>query len=274
MRSQVFIRVIIFLSLFFIFSIMELFIPDRSEVHTRRQRWPGNLMLFVTGIFFTRFFSSVLPVAVASFMQQKGWGLTAISFIPSIWKIVITILALDLWVYFQHVLSHIVPGIRDIHRVHHTDTVIDVTNALRFHPVEIIFSVFFKSLLIFALGLDPLGVFIFEVLLNGSAMFHHSNIKLSPRLDKIIRIVIVTPAYHRVHHSRKKIESNSNYGFFLTIWDRIFLTYTKTYNEEKLRIGVPGYNQSKIHRIDCLLIDPFYSRYSTDPSSDTTSLSK
>jgi sterol desaturase/sphingolipid hydroxylase (fatty acid hydroxylase superfamily) len=145
--------------------------------------------------------------------------------------------------------------------MHHTDTHLDVTTALRFHPFEIIISILYKSLLISALGLEPLGVLIFEVLLNASAIFNHANIELNAGLDRILRVLIVTPDFHRIHHSRIQNERNSNYGFFMSVWDYLFSTYTKAPSGDKktFLLGITGYNKAIVHRLDKLLIDPFYS---------------
>lgn len=262
MHSQVIIRIVVFAVVFIVLGVMEVVIPDRKAVHSRLQRWPGNLLILLIGNGIGRMMTPLLPFAAALFSLRNDWGLCGIGTVPFWIKIVITVLILDFWVYLQHLLFHKISGLRALHRMHHTDTHLDVTSALRFHPLEILISILYKSALVLALGLEPLGVAVFEILLNSSAMFNHANIRLSPRLDAVIRLLIVTPDFHRIHHSRIKEERNSNYGFFLSFWDRIFSTYIKEPSGDikTFPLGITGYSRAVIHRLDKLLIDPFYSR--------------
>jgi len=262
MDSQVLIRLGVFAGAFIVLSILEVIFPDRKAMHSRLQRWPGNLLILLTGNAAGRVMGPLLPVAAALSAEQHGWGLASLDIIPPWTMIFITVVLLDLWIYLQHILFHKLPFFRDLHRMHHTDTHIDLTTATRFHPVEIVISILFKTALVWTLGLHPAGVVVFEILLNVSAMFNHSNIRLGPRVDRILRLIIVTPDFHRIHHSIMLKETNSNYGFFLTLWDRIFSSYVKEPSGDKrtFPIGVPGYSRPVIHRLDKLLLDPFYSK--------------
>lgn len=251
-------RFSIFIFVFLLMMIFELIIPHRKGKHSRLQRWPGNLIILCLGTISLRLITPLLPYNIAVWNDQGGRMLAGLDWIPFWLKIVITIVFLDLWIYLQHLLMHKVPVLRDLHRMHHTDTHIDFTTALRFHPVEIIFSALYKSLPAVLLGLPATGILIFEIVLNGSAMFNHANIELPASLDRILRKVIVTPDFHRIHHSRKARECNSNYGFFLTWWDYCFSSYTREPEGDRksFTLGLPGYNDAKIHRLDRMLIDP------------------
>jgi sterol desaturase/sphingolipid hydroxylase (fatty acid hydroxylase superfamily) len=254
-------RLTIFASVFIIMMLLELIIPHREGKHSRRKRWPGNILILLSGNFLLRIIPMILPYSVALWAESVGWMLSGVESMPLWIKVILTIFILDLFVYIQHVLLHITPVLKRLHRMHHTDTHIDFTTALRFHPLEILFSVLIKSLIIALLGLPSLGVLIFEITLNASAMFNHGNIEIPDKLDKILRLVIVTPDYHRIHHSRIAKERNSNYGFFLTFWDKLFSTYTKgpQGDRKSFALGLTGYDDVRIHRLDQLLIDPFCS---------------
>ncbi len=261
MSQQHFWRLAVFVSVFIVMMLLEVIIPHRAGKHSRRKRWPGNILTLFSGNLILRFFTPLLPYSVALWAESEGWMLSGVGSVPFWLKILITFLVLDLWIYIQHLLLHLVPGLKDLHRMHHTDTHMDCTTALRFHPLEILFSTFYKTVLIALLGLPSLAVLIFEIILNGSAMFNHGNIEIPYNVDQLLRRVIVTPDYHRIHHSRESVERNSNYGFFLTVWDKLFLTYTKEPKGDRksFALGIPGYDHSRIHRLDQLLIDPFRS---------------
>lgn len=239
-------------------SLLELLIPARKAVHSRLQRWPGNLVILAFGNIIASLLTPVLPYTVSVAVSSSGWGLSAAP-LPQAVQIAITVLVLDAGIYLQHMLFHRLPLLKNLHRMHHTDTHLDVTSALRFHPLEIIISILFKSVIVLLFGLNPAGILVFEILLNGSAMFNHSNIRIGEKAEKILRLFIITPAFHRIHHSRVKAERNSNYGFFLSIWDRIFSTWTENAEggEKALKIGITGYDDPSIHRIDKLILDPF-----------------
>jgi len=251
-------RFLIFILIFFILMVLELLIPHREGRHSRFKRWPGNLIILFLGTLSLRLIAPLLPYNVAVWNDQGGRMLAGMEWIPLWLKVIITIILLDFWIYIQHLLMHRVPILRDLHRMHHTDTHIDFTTALRFHPLEIIFSALYKTIPVVLLGLPAVSILIFEIVLNGSAMFNHANIELPKWLDKILRTFLVTPDFHRIHHSRKSVESNSNYGFFLTWWDYCFSSYTREAqgDRKKFPLGIPGYDETRIHRLDRLIIDP------------------
>lgn len=258
MDNYQFWRLGVFLLVMAIMMILEIVIPHREAVHSRRKRWPGNLLVLFTGNLLLRIIPSLLPYSLALAVAAQGGRLPERFSLHPVIFIALTILFLDLAIYFQHLLFHRIPFLRALHRMHHSDTHVDVTTALRFHPLEIFISTLYKGLLIFFLGLPPLGVLLFEILLNGAAMFNHANIQLPEKGDALLRLFVVTPDFHRIHHSRLSVERNSNYGFFLPFWDRIFSTYRAEALEDKRRfpLGLPGYDDARIHRLDRLLLDP------------------
>lgn len=256
-------RLSVFSSVFIIMMIMELIIPHREGKHKRRKRWPGNILVLVIGNFMLRFISPLLPYTVALWIESEKWMLSGLDFIPLWLKVLLSFIILDIGVYVQHILLHIVPGLKNLHRMHHTDTHMDFTTALRFHPLEILLSTLYKTVIVALLGLPALGVLVFEIILNGSAMFNHGNIEISAKVDNLLRLFIATPDYHRIHHSRIVHERNSNYGFFLTWWDRLFSTYTAEPGGDRkdFPLGITGYDSVDIHRLDHLLIDPVHSLF-------------
>jgi sterol desaturase/sphingolipid hydroxylase (fatty acid hydroxylase superfamily) len=259
MDSQALIRLAVFAGMFAVLTGLEFLIPDRDPVHPRRKRWPGNLMIIAIGNLATRLLGPLLPYAASVWVSGRLWGLSGLMWLPRPAAVIITVVILDAWVYLQHVLFHRVNFLRPFHRMHHSDTHIDFTTGFRMHPVEIILSAAYKSALIVLLGLDPLGVLIFELILNAAAMFSHANIRIPPALDRALQRIIITPDFHRIHHSRELEERNSNYGFFLSVWDRIFSTSTSTeaVDPRALSVGLPGYDNAEVNRIDLLLAEPF-----------------
>ena len=188
-------------------------------------RWISNLGITFLNPLLVRLLLPVLAVSMAAKAQERGWGLLNNFDLPYWLDIVVSIIVLDLFIYLQHVMFHAVPILWRLHMVHHADLDYDVTTGLRFHPIEIILSTGIKLSVVFTFGLQPAAVIIFEVLLNGAAMFNHGNIRLPLKFDRILRYLIVTPDMHRVHHSVIIRETNSNYGFNLPWWDRLFGTY-------------------------------------------------
>lgn len=201
-------------------------------------------------------------VGLAMVAQAHGAGLLRLLDLP-VWLAVLAgLVALDLTIYFQHLLFHAVPGLWRLHRVHHADPDFDVTTALRFHPIEIVLSMFMKAVAIFAFGPPVLAVLIFEVVLNGAAVFNHANVRLPARIEPVLRWLMVTPDMHRIHHSKDMRETNSNYGFDLSVWDRLFGTYRAqpALGHEWMRIGVSGLEDPKSSvRLLGLLAQPFLS---------------
>ncbi len=228
MEHELAIRLGIFAGLFALFAVAEAVLPRRARVAPRRTRWLTNWAITIIDTATLRLLSLVLPllaVGAALDAQAQGWGLMNVLDLPLWLAVVVSVLAFDLAIWAQHLITHKIPLLWRFHRVHHADRDIDVTTAIRFHPVEIAFSMLLKIALVYLLGPPALGIILFEIILNGTAMFNHANIRLPLWLDAILRRVLVTPDMHRVHHSDLRAEHDSNYGFALSIWDRMFGTY-------------------------------------------------
>ncbi len=228
MSYELILRLSVFLGLFALFAALEAWAPRRARVQPRGGRWFTNLSLVVIDTLTLRALSVLLPalaVGAALDAWRNGWGLFNQLTWPLWTEMVLTILILDLAIWAQHLVTHKVPAFWRFHRVHHADRDLDVTSGLRFHPVEIAASMGLKIGLVYLLGPQALAVLLFEVLLNGTALFNHANLRLPPWLDRVVRLVLVTPDMHRVHHSVIREEHDSNFGFALSIWDRIFGTY-------------------------------------------------
>lgn len=219
------IRFGIFLGLFLILAIMEFFSPRRELEHVKAKRWFTNWVIVIIDSFVLRLIFTGAAVGVALWAETNGYGLFNIIEIPPIITVLVSFVVLDFAIWFAHLASHKVPLLWSVHRMHHADVDIDVSTALRFHPIEIVLSMIWKMVIVVLLGAPAVAVLIFEIVLNGAAMFNHSNIKLPLGVDRILRWFIVTPDMHRVHHSIVHQETDSNYGFNLAIWDRVFNTY-------------------------------------------------
>jgi sterol desaturase/sphingolipid hydroxylase (fatty acid hydroxylase superfamily) len=257
--SESTIRLICFAGIFGAVALWELAAPRRGLLFARPRRWFTNLAIVVIDSLALRLLFPILAVGVAQYAQNEGWGLAAIVDLPAWLEIVIALILLDLAIYGQHVASHKVPLLWRVHKMHHADRDFDVTTALRFHPVEICLSMLWKFAVIIALGADPLAVFLFEVLLNGTAMFNHGNIRLPLAADRLVRLIVVTPDMHRVHHSIVPGETDSNYGFNLSIWDRMFKTYTPQpqAGHGAMTIGLPQYQSDGPTQLAWSLVLPF-----------------
>lgn len=228
MQNETTIRLAVFLGLFAIFALIERYAPRRERALPRRGRWITNWSIVIISTLGLRALAIGLPllaVGAALDAEAQGWGLFNVLALPSWLEVLLTILILDLAIWAQHLVTHKVPILWRLHRVHHADRDVDVTTAIRFHPVEIALSMLLKIGLVYLLGAPALGVILFEIILNGTAMFNHSNIKLHVGIEAVLRRFLVTPDMHRVHHSVHRDEHDSNYGFALSIWDRIFRTY-------------------------------------------------
>lgn len=237
--------------------LWELLAPKRLTV-LKKLRWPSNFGIFLINTVLL----VVVPVSAlgASLLSlEYKFGLF-IWFKVSLWPSIIgTLLILDVAIYWQHRLFHKFSSLWRIHRMHHTDTEFDVTTALRFHPIEILLSILIKAVVIILLGAPILAVIGFEIILNSSAMFNHSNVRMPKWLDKYIRYLVVTPDMHRVHHSVYKNEHDFNYGFCLSCWDRLFGSYRAQPRDghREMKIGLEVFNQKNDGRLDKLLIQPF-----------------
>jgi sterol desaturase/sphingolipid hydroxylase (fatty acid hydroxylase superfamily) len=221
-------RIGIFLAVLVGLALLERLAPRRPLVQPRGRRWATNLGLVVIDAVVVRALALALPIlalAAAVDAGQLGWGLFNRLDWPVWAEFVLAVLVFDLAIWAQHLVTHKVPLFWRFHRVHHADRDFDVTTALRFHPVEIAASAAVKVGLVYLIGPSVLAVVAFEILLNATAMFNHANLRLPLRLDRMLRLVLVTPDMHRVHHSTRREEHDSNFGFALSVWDRIFRTY-------------------------------------------------
>lgn len=234
------IRLVAFLTVLVVMAILEHVRPRRPLSQPRARRWLTNLAIVALDSVIVRLMASLAvplaAVAAAIYANSHGMGLLALVSWPWWVEALITILVLDFAVWMQHLASHKIPLLWRLHQVHHADVDIDVTTALRFHPIEIALSMLWKIVCVLAIGPPPEAVVLFEILLNASAMFNHSNVALPGWLDTLLRAVVVTPDMHRVHHSTLRREHDSNYGFNLSVWDRICRTYTKA--PEKGHLGM------------------------------------
>lgn len=228
MDNEIFIRVAVFFGVLAVLAALERLAPRRALAQPRSRRWFTNLALVVIDTLTVRALAFALPIlAVAAAVDAGELGLGLFNRLQwPIWvELLLAVLIFDLAIWLQHLITHKVPLLWRFHRVHHADRDFDVTTALRFHPVEIAASALLKVGLVYLIGPSALAVIVFEVLLNATAMFNHANLRLPLGLDRVVRLVLVTPDMHRVHHSVHRHEHDSNYGFSLSIWDRIFHTY-------------------------------------------------
>ena len=221
-------------------------------------RWTNNLGLVVIDTLVLRLSFPILAVGLAVTAQDLGWGLFNIIEAPEWVAVLVSIIVLDLVIYLQHVMFHAVPALWRLHRMHHADLEFDVTTGLRFHPVEILLSMGIKLAVVVALGPPAVAVLIFEVLLNATAMFNHSNIRLPMLVDRFLRLIMVTPDMHRVHHSIIPEETNSNFGFNLPWWDRLLGTYKAQpeAGHEGMTIGIEQFRTGRDLWLDRMLVQP------------------
>lgn len=256
------VRLIIFVAVFVIMACAEAWLPRRRRIMDRTSRWLTNGALVIIDTIAVRVFVPVLAVGAANVASTGGWGAFALLGLPYWAEVVLAVIVLDLIIYVQHVVTHKVPMLWALHKVHHADRDFDVTTGVRFHPVEILLSMMLKVACIFALGLPALGVFLFEVLLNATAMFNHANLRLPKAVDRIVRLVLVTPDMHRVHHSVHNSETDSNFGFCLPFWDRLFGTYIDQPKDGhvEMTIGLAQYQDRRPVTLQWSLLAPFQRR--------------
>ena len=253
------IRLSVFIVIFMIMAFWELKTPFRELRLTRTKRWPHQLGLIVLNTLTIRLLFPVAAVGTALTMQEHGWGLMNWLGLNPALAIITGFILLDFAIYWQHVVAHRLDWFWKLHRTHHADTDYDLTTGLRFHPLEIILSMLIKILVITLLGIPATAVILFEIVLSGSAMFNHSNIKLPDVIEPVLRKFIVTPSMHRIHHSTHQFEHDSNYGFFLSVWDRLFNSYTEKAmdNEQTMPIGLKIFRERQNQQLDKILKIPF-----------------
>ncbi|MCK4842793.1 MAG: sterol desaturase family protein [Methylococcales bacterium] len=237
----------------------EYFSPRRQQKINRQQRWPINLGLAVFNMLLMRFTVGGIAYLSAVNAVDQSWGLLNQFALPNWLVVIVTLLLLDFAIYCQHVLSHKWKLLWRLHQIHHTDLELDASSALRFHPLEIVISMAYKVMIIYLIGANPFAVILFEIILNGSATFNHSNINLPEKVDKVLRRVLITPDVHRIHHSTVQTETDSNYGFSISLWDRVFKTYCAEPQKTQttLDIGLPQFRKQDQVGIIKLLLLPF-----------------
>lgn len=269
MESEKFIRLALFLSLFAAFAIWEMSSPRRRLTARKSLRWFSNLALVTMNTLLTPLLVPIVALAMAKLAQENGWGLFNVFDVAYPLAFVATILALDFIIYLQHVMFHSVPILWRLHRVHHSDVDLDVTSGTRFHLIEIMISMMIKVAAIALIGPPVMAVLVFEVLLNGTAMFNHANIRLPLPVDRVIRLFLVTPDMHRVHHSVIRAETDSNYGFNLPWWDYLCGTYRAqpVKGHDGMTIGVPQFREEKDQYLHRLLIQPLLNDTAGEPES-------
>lgn len=254
------IRLIFFLGVLALIASWEFLWPRRKQLFTRAERWPSNIGIVVLNTLILRIIFPTAAAGVADYASANQLGVLNQYNFGATFEIILAILVLDAAIYFQHVMFHAVPLFWRLHRMHHADPDFDVTTGARFHPVEIILSMLIKFAVIIFLGPAVIAVIIFEILLNATAMFNHGNISIPLNIDKYLRLIVVTPDMHRVHHSIDMAETNSNFGFNLPWWDRLFGTYKAQplAGHEDMTIGlVTMTEKQQITKLSGMLLIPF-----------------
>ena len=260
LANETAIRLGFFVGMLALIGAWEIVAPRRALTLSKAQRWPGNLGLVALNTVLLRLIFPLAGAGMAAFCAENGWGILNHFQVPAILTVPLAVIALDFVIWLQHVMVHAVPLFWRLHRVHHADPDYDVTTGARFHPLEIVLSMLIKFAAIVVLGPPVVAVVIFEVLLNATAMFNHGNIGLPARLDRILRWVVVTPDMHRVHHSIEDDETNSNFGFNLPWWDRLFGTYRDQPRAGQIgmTIGIRDHGDPReVSRLDGMLLLPF-----------------
>jgi sterol desaturase/sphingolipid hydroxylase (fatty acid hydroxylase superfamily) len=253
------IRLGAFAGIFALMAVWEALAPRRSQAISRLRRWPSNLGIVVLNTLLVRFAFPVAAVGIAALAEARGWGLIQALAAPAWLAVPASILLLDLAIYLQHVLFHAVPVLWRLHRTHHADLEFDVTTGARFHPLEILLSMVIKLGVVAGLGAPVVAVLLFEVLLNGTSMFNHGNVRLPAYIDRVLRWIVVTPEMHRVHHSVVPRETNSNFGFNLPWWDRLLGTYRAqpAAGHDAMTIGIEQFRDPRELGLDRMLLQPF-----------------
>ncbi len=263
--NETWVRLAAFAAIFALMALLEHVLPKRRLTAPKARRWLTNLSIVGLDSLLVRVMAGLaVPIAaVAAAIYAEGAGLGLFNWLawPALVEILLTVALLDLALWLQHLASHKIGILWRLHQMHHADRDIDVTTALRFHPIEIGLSMLWKIVCVLALGAPAVAVLLFEVILNGVAMFNHANLALPRTLDAAIRVLIVTPDMHRVHHSVQRREHDSNYGFNLSLWDRAFGTYTAEpeRGHDGMTIGLAPYQSDGPTRLGWSLALPFKS---------------
>jgi sterol desaturase/sphingolipid hydroxylase (fatty acid hydroxylase superfamily) len=247
MANEMPIRLGFFFGVFAVMALWEMLSPRRRLQTSKAVRWANNLGLVFFNSFVLRLVFPAAAVGMAVFAGQQGWGLFHYTEAPFWVSVVASVLIMDFSIWLQHVMVHAIPLLWRLHRVHHADLDFDVTTGARFHTLEILLSMCIKFAVIILLGPPVLAVVLFEVILNATAMFNHANVRLPQTLDRFLRLIVVTPDMHRVHHSVEDDETNSNFGFNLPWWDRLFGTYRAQprAGHEGMTIGIRSFREDR-----------------------------
>ena len=267
MEHEAGIRLGFFFGMLVLMAIWEVLAPRRQLTVSKTSRWSSNLGLVLVNTLALRALLPVAAVGMAILAEERSWGLLNNVVLPRWVSVVLAVLILDLAIYLQHVMFHAVPILWRLHMVHHADLDFDVTTGARFHTLEIILSMGIKMAVVVVLGPPAVAVIIFEVLLNATSLFNHGNVRLLARLDRLLRLIVVTPEMHRVHHSVVPRETNSNFGFNLPWWDRLFGTYRArpAAGHEGMTIGLSQFRDTKVARLHWMLALPFIGQIGSYP---------
>jgi sterol desaturase/sphingolipid hydroxylase (fatty acid hydroxylase superfamily) len=259
MSLEMTIRTGSFLGIFALVALWEILAPRRPLTTIKARRWSANLVILALNPLAVRLVFPILPVGMALLATERDWGLLNHVALPYWLQVVIGVIVLDFSIYLQHLLHHALPTLWRLHMVHHADLDLDVTTGLRFHPIEILVSMGVKLTTVATFGAPAVAVLIFEVALNATSMFNHGNIRIPLGVDRVLRLFVVTPDMHRVHHSVIIRETNSNYGFNLPWWDWLFGTYKDqpTKGHEGMTIGLAQFRDAKVLTLPYLLLLPF-----------------
>jgi len=252
-------RLSIFVAVLVIMIAWENVAPRRQLLHSRVKRWSANFSLSILSMVLMRLTIASTAIVAATYATSHNWGLLNLIDLPAWLVLLLSLVLLDLAIYGQHRASHQWPWLWRLHKVHHTDLDFDVTTAIRFHPIEIMLSMCYKAICILIIGVNPIAVIVFEIILSSCAIFNHSNVKIPLVIDKGLRLIIVTPDMHRVHHSIIQTETDSNYGFSISVWDRLFGSYIDQpeLGHNKMRIGLAQYRHIDDVNVQQLLLMPF-----------------
>jgi sterol desaturase/sphingolipid hydroxylase (fatty acid hydroxylase superfamily) len=255
-------RLIAFLLAILLVACWEILAPRRSLSISKSVRWLNNWLISALNTALLSLIFPLLAVGVAIVAAEKQWGLFNLVDLPAVVTIPLFIILFDLAIYWQHRIYHLVPWLWRLHRMHHADPDFDVSTGIRFHPLSIILWMLIKLLLVLLLGAPPVAVLLAEIILNVTAMFNHGNIYIPPRIDAVLRLFLVTPDMHRVHHSVVPQETNTNFGFNFPWWDRLFKTYRAQPDKghENMEIGIRGFQDARAQYLHRLLAHPFTNR--------------
>lgn len=260
MDHEITIRLGFFFGVFAVMALWEWLAPRRALTVSRALRWASNLGIVFLNTVLLRLLFGAAAVGVALFARDQAWGLLNYFDITFAFAVIVSVIALDFAIYLQHIMFHAVPALWRLHRMHHADLDFDVTTGARFHPIEIVLSMLIKFAVIIVLGAPVLAVVVFEVLLNATSMFNHSNVRIPRALDRVLRWFVVTPEMHRVHHSIEDDETNSNFGFNLPWWDRVCGTYRDQprAGHERMTIGIRTFREvTQCESLPRMLVMPF-----------------